>query len=117
MYSISSNGIIVMNAGDTLKLHLFINKGTNLDKVRYKLKRKDIVYLSICEPNQDFNHGVIRKIFTKKNLDKHGDVLIELNPSDTENIEDGTYFYEIKIKLGNGNIDTIVPKRKFFITD
>lgn len=117
MVSISNNGIIVMNAGDSFEFPLFIDRGVLGQPVRYKIKRKDTIYFVVCEPNQSFTDALIRKVFTKKDTNRHGDVNIILDSSDTEYILSGRYYYEIKIKLGNGKIETIVPKRKFIIME
>lgn len=114
MISVANNGIITMNAGDTLVLPLFIDCG-KYEYKRYKLRGHDKVYFSICEPQQEFNKALIRKIYTKKNINKCGDIVVVLDSSDTENVLEGIYYYEVKIKHGNGAIQTIVPRRKFII--
>jgi len=115
---ISNNGIIVINKGDTFYAPLFINIGDECTPERYILTEDDTVYFAICEPNQVFERGVIRKIYTANNLNEDGDVEIILNPEDTENILPGTYYYEIKLRVVRGDqeiVDTIVPRRKFVI--
>lgn len=118
MISIANNGIITMHAGDSFIFPLFIDRSAICSKPkRYKLRAHDVVYFTVCEPNQDFNRALIRKMYTNKNLNKNGDVIVRLDSSDTENIIGGQYYYEIKIKQGNGIIQTIVPRRKFIIIE
>lgn len=120
---ISNNGIIVINRGDNFSTQLFINKGESGIPENYVLSEWDRVYFSICEPNQSFEAGVVRKIFTYECLTEDNAVEITLKPSDTINLLPGTYYYEIKLKLvynindaENGFIiDTIVPRRKLVI--
>lgn len=118
MFSIANNGIVCMNCGDTLSVPLFINAGDVFQPIRYILEETDKVFLSITEPNQPFEFGVVRKIFTKENLNAFGDIVINLVSSDTEMLLPGTYYYEIKCQIGSSeksDIATIVPKRKFIL--
>lgn len=120
---VSNNGIIVINRGDNFSTQLFINRGESGTPENYVLSQWDRVYFSICEPNQPFEAGVVRKIFTHDNVTEDNAVEISLKPSDTINLLPGTYYYEIKLKLvydetdaENGFIiDTIVPRRKLVI--
>lgn len=109
--------IMGVNRGDSFKMPLFINIGGKMKKRRYILSYDDTVFLSICEPDQQFEDGVIRKTFNRKNLNKQGDVEIVLKPSDTEMLVPGCYYLELKIKLTNGKIATILPRRKFYIDE
>lgn len=117
MYMPSRERVMELNRGDSFSRPLFINVGTKLKKRRYILSYDDEVYLSICEPKQDFEKGILRKVFTTKDLNKEGDVVVKLSSSDTEDLVPGLYYIEIKIKLTNGNLATILPKRKFYINE
>lgn len=116
MALLDNTNTVVLNAGNNFSMPLFINCGTIETPVRYKLKLTDTVYFAICEANQDFMHALVRKTFTKRDLNKYGDVNITLEPSDTKYILSGQYYYEVRIKLGNGNIATLTPRRKLIIT-
>lgn len=121
MINIADNGIITMTAGDTFICPLFINAGNIASPLRYVLTDKDKIYLSIKEPGQPFEHAIVRKIFTEKDLNLYGDVMIRLENSDTENLLPGTYYYEIKFSHENTDkqidkcLSTIVTDRKFYI--
>lgn len=115
MINISNNSLIEMNRGDSFYYPLFINKGKNLELERYILSGNDTVYLSIMEPNQPFDFGVVRQIYTKDNLNQNGDLILKIETKDTQNLVPGVYYLEIKIKLNNGNIYTIYPKKKFIL--
>lgn len=125
MHTISNNGIITMTRGDFLQVPLFINAGDETDPARYKITDNDTVYLGIMEPNTPFEHSLIRKVYTKENTNKYGDVVIELGLDDTQYLQPGTYYYEAKLKRVkqiNGTksieiVDTIVPRRKLFIVE
>lgn len=115
MFNIAKNGIITLTAGDTFKAPLYIfSKKLEL----FKLTDQDTLYFSIMEPNQPFEYGIIRKIYSLKDLNNDKSIFIELDPEDTENLHSGTYYYEIKLRrVDNGKelVDTIVPKTKLFL--
>lgn len=115
MYTISRERIIELNRGDTFEMPLFINIGTKFHYIRYIVSDNDTVYLSICEPNDRFEKGVIRKMYSRDDVNENGDVVIKLTTEDTERIVPGCYYLEIKIKFANGDISTIVPRRKFYL--
>jgi len=115
MYTINRERIITMNRGDSLRVPLLINAGDKWHIVRYILSYDDEVCLSICEPDQEFEHGVLRQVYTKKDLNKQGDVMINISSDETEDLVPGLYYLEIKVKLTNGRVGTIFPRRKFYI--
>ena len=123
MFTISKDGIITMSRGDHFSVPLFINAGTEISPVRYPLQDNDIVYLGICEPGQSFETAIVRKVYDKDNreINEHGDLVVTFNTKDTEYLENGLYYYIVKLvmKDSNGNdiINTIIPKRKFYIED
>ena len=119
MYNISNNGFILLTRGDTFRAPLFINWGTKCQPARYYIENhpEATVYLGIMETHQPFEEAIIKKVYTSKSaiINKCGDIIVELKSTDTEYLLPGKYYYEIKIYLGNSNIDTIVPKTEFFI--
>ena len=102
---------------------LFINQGTALYPIRYNLndvdKQDTVIYLSIMQPNQYFENGCVRKMFSKKSgwtLTDAGDLIITIEPKDTQFLMPGKYFYEIKADLqGNNQVNTIIQKKEFWI--
>lgn len=113
----SSECVLTMHRGDTVSTYFLINLGTKLEPEKYILQPGDNLYLSICEPNQLFEHGLIRKIFTYEDVDEFGLVNIKLDPSDTHYVLSGRYYIEMKLKLANGDVKTVYPKRKLYIYD
>lgn len=117
MHRIAENGIITLTAGDSLLAPLFLFLG-NSSTEKYTLDNDDRLYFSIMMPHQDFEHAIVRKIYTKDNLDSNGDILVNLSTYDTENLRPGVYYYEAKLVITIGTeeyVDTVVPKRKFYI--
>ena len=117
MYTIDRERIMALNRGDTMRIPMFINAGNKLKMVRYILSYDDKVCLSICEPDQPFERGILRKVFTKDDLNSNGDVMVNISSRETEDLVPGLYYMEIKILLTNGNTATILPRRKFYINE
>ena len=121
MIDISNNGIITIVHGDTIKVPLFIDAGTDIKPFRYKLRDDDKVFFAIMEPEQRFECAILRHVYTKENLNDSGDVEIVLTNDDTKDLLAGTYYYEIKLLMKNENdvevLDTIVPRKRFYIID
>lgn len=119
MFNVSKNGIIEVVRGDSFKVALFINQGTDLDPIRYVLKEGEYIYFGVMEPNYSFENAIVRKKYSNEDLNKDQDVLISFNSDDTVNLQPGKYFYEVKAVIldeeGNEVVNTIIPKREFFI--
>ena len=94
-----------LNRGDDCEFTVFINEGTNLSPIQYKLTNKDALYLAIEEPNQPFENAIVKKKITTQNslMDIDGNIIIKLKPEDTECLMPGLYYYEIKAKLYKEN--------------
>lgn len=116
MFKIAENGIVTLNAGDSFKVPLYVF--FNDESQQYELQEFNTIYFSLMEPQDSFNHGVIRKIYTYKDFSHDGGVYIEFKPEDTEDLHPGVYYYEVKLQEIKDNkeyITTIIPKRKFYI--
>lgn len=86
--------------------------------MRYILGENDRVLFGVMEPNMSFENALIRKVFTKEDLNENNDVEISFNAYDTINVVPGKYYYEVKLVVGeeeNGIVNTVIPKREFFI--
>ena len=117
MFDISPNGIVIVNRGDTFSIDVFVNIGTLLFPIQYVLNEDDKVYFALMEPNQPFEHALIRKVFTKDNLDEGNNVVMDFKPEDTEFLLPGLYYYQVKLVRSTGEVDTIIQKTKFIIND
>ena len=126
MIDLSRNGIIEVNRGDSFELPLFINQGTDITPIRYNMKNSNSeVYVGVMEPNQPFERAIIRKKYTKDDVNENGDIVIKFSSNDTVCLLPGKYYYQIKIKLYNNydnnkedcNINTIVPMTQFIIVE
>lgn len=118
MFSVADNNIITITRGDTASTAIYINSGTNLDPEKYILTSDDVVYIGIMEFGQMFEDAIVKYRLTSENLNDDNNVVWEIKSTDTEYLEEGKYFYEIKLTRSNGElVDTIVSKTEFFIQD
>jgi len=126
MFEITNNDIIKINRGDSFSLNVFINVGTCIEPAQYVLQPNDRVYFALMEPNQPFEHALIRREFTVEDLDEDDNVDMNFDSEQTEYLLPGTYYYMVKLvrkeetedpeKL-NTIVDTIIPKTKFIISE
>lgn len=105
-----------MIRGDSYILPITINKGTQLDFERHTLREDERLYVGIMEPNQPFEDAIIRKVLTINTaMNEDGDVLLQLEPKDTEHLMTGKYYIMIKLKRDT-DVITILPMKEFWIT-
>ena len=127
MFDVSNNDIIRINRGDSFSLDIFINLGTSIEPIQYVLQPGDSVYFALMEPNQPFEHALMRREFTNADLDEDDKVIMNFSSEQTEYLLPGTYYYTIKLRrlesLGESgeenkySVDTIIPKTKFIIIE
>lgn len=136
MFNIAFNGIITVNRGDSFSFPLTINFGSTLEPDAYRWSHPahlhDKIYFAVMEPNQPFETAIIKKVFTREDVDKDDQVIIKFKPKDTECVLPGKYYYQIKLqrfnskKLEDGtyvynlddyDVDTVIDKTQFFILE
>ena len=121
MFHISNSGIISLNRGDSFKVPLFINIGTEEEPARVDFHKFPYleIYMGIMLPHQAFESAIIRKKFTVQDANDKGDIIITLTPEETLNLRPGKYFYEIKGRLEDSIDDeyvrTIINKTYFLV--
>lgn len=118
MFDVSGNGIITISRGDNFTINLFVNIGTQLEPIQYRLNENDKLYFALMEPNQPFEEALIRKVFTNENEDESGNIDMVFSTNDTEYLMPGNYYYMVKLYRANEDlVDTIITKTKFVIID
>jgi len=120
MVKIANNQIITMHRGDTFSVPVYISTGTSIEPEHYVLDQYDTVYFGICEPNMPWEKAIVRKAYTKDDLDANNNINIGLDVKDTEFLLPGEYYYEIKLRrLFNGveKIDTILSRTSLIILE
>lgn len=123
MFNIAFNGIITVNRGDSFSFPLTINAGTTLNPVTFGLGEYDKVYLAVMEPNQPFECALIKKVYTKTDLNDQNEILVKFSPKDTVHVLPGKYYYQIKLQRFNSSdpedyeVDTVIDKTLFYILE
>ena len=117
MATINNDGSIAISRGDIFRYPLFINSGDKDEPQRYSLidYPTSKIYFSIMQPNQSFEQADIRKIFTVSDCNQFGDVMITLNSKETMLLAPGKYYYQVKIVLEDGRINTITDKEIVYV--
>ena len=123
MFDISYNGIITVNRGDSFSMPLVLNIGTTLDPRRFELDNYSFVYFAVMEPNQPFETALIRKRYTKNDINDNGDIMVTFKPQDTQCVLPGKYYYQVKLQICNPEneedyeVHTIIDKTLFWILE
>lgn len=122
MYNtICSNATIIrISRGDSFEAPLFINNGDCLNPERHIIEDDEKVYFGVREPNKFWEQSILKQIYTSKSeKTEDGDIIIKINPNETEYLIPGTYYYEIKlVKYENDEVEkvrTVVPLTLFYI--
>lgn len=123
MFNIAYNGIITVNRGDSFRLPMVLNYGTNLEPMNYQMSQNSVVYFAVMEPNQPFEDALIKKKCTMDDVDADGNIVIKFRPQDTQCVLPGKYYYQVKLQRFNSNdpedyeVDTVVDKTLFYILE
>lgn len=100
--------------GDTHTINLTItNNGTPLNITGYT------VFFTVNaekEPSTD-SAAVISKTVTSHSDPTNGETIISLSAADTTNVAPGTYWYDIQLKDGSGNITSFRKDRFVLVSD
>ena len=123
MIEILKNGVVSLNRGDWFEFPLFMNQGNKLYPIRYSLLEDDTasVYFSVMLPGQEFQNGLIRKVYTS--VSPHtscGDIILNITSDETLSLQPGKYFFSVKLVYNKNNeqkIATIVPRRVLVVND
>lgn len=134
MFTISNNNIITLSRGDEVTTPIFINWGTQLVPVRYELQEYDELIFNLYEPGYK-ERLILRKVYTRDDLNEYGDVVLKFNRDDTQYLLAGQYYYEVVVirRVVDDSSDseessdepviidevynTAVPRTKFFIVE
>ena len=111
----SPTRIISIYKGDTGSFDLAINLGTIVEPNIYELQDFDIVNFYVMYPNSDLDSSIIYKEYTKDDLNEDKSITIKLEGEDTQYLNEGVYYYTIKLYKANGEVLTLQKRTKFII--
>lgn len=118
MVHISNNGIISIHRGDSFSIPLFLDMGIEGFPIRYNITQYTGVslYLGVMTPFESFEKAILKKKYTSESItNENGDLVIEMSSKDTACLRPGKYYYEMKMLSNNGEVNTIIPKKEFFV--
>ena len=56
------------------------------------------MYFGVREPNKYWEQSILKQIYTSESdKTEDGDIIIKINPNETEYLIPGMYYYEIKL--------------------
>ena len=96
---------IALTRGDTLQLTLTI---VDLEGNEYIPIDGDVILFTLKKWYTSKN------ILVSKVIDNES-LIFTIEPSDTSDLEFGDYVYDIQLTMGNGVVDTVIPRGKFRI--
>ena len=126
MFTISNNGIVTVNRGDSFELPIVLNYGDPLRHHAYTLQLDDTLYVGIMEPNQPFETAILKKVITYNDVSEDGNIFVRFWPEDTICLLPGKYYYQVKLqtvdvdsKTGQAryDVETVVDKTLFYIQE
>lgn len=117
LYIIEKNKVITMTRGDSAKFSFKFMEGKFPNETPLVINDDDIVFFGLMDPNQYFEHALLKKEFSNKDIDEEGNFIITLEPDDTIELMEGTYFYAIKLLTSDAQIKTLVQNTKFNIVN
>lgn len=106
---IIKNGYIGLTKGDTARINVTIKSGENTE---YICTTGDTLKFSVKNSKTSTTY-----VFQKVVTDFSEGVKIVIEPSDTNTIAVGSYYYDVELTLANGDVNTIVPPNKFEVLD
>lgn len=116
MYQVTDEQMIYLSRGDSCSFTLYVLSGNKLIHQYHRIEEGDKIYFAIMEPNQKFENALVKKVFTNEDADEDGNIIIKINPQDTEFLKEGVYYYMVKFTSNNDtNVETIIEKTRFFI--
>ena len=111
MYFIRDLHNIQHHRGDSLEINFKIFSNELLDFKEYIPEDGDEVYWALMEPNQPWEHALVKKKLDITNLK------VSLKPTDTLCLYPDQYYYQFKMRTAAGDVYTLCPKTSFFILE
>lgn len=105
MLAIDENNNITLTRGDSASITVSLK---NPDGTDYELQTGDELIFTV-------KHNCITEdIIIQKDISSNG--IIILQPSDTNDLLYGVYFYDVQLTRANGSVNTVIPPRDFIVS-
>lgn len=127
MFTVNTNYDIKMSIGDAAQFPLFLNIGTRAAPISYKFEKNDgcEIYFYLIDPdNYKYDYDIKKTITTsgtivterfweeepiietgKATINANNNLVIKLEPEDTENLMPKNYLYQVKAKVRCDKVD------------
>ena len=111
-----NNSIITMTKGDSVEFTLPLLQGIELNTEPIDLSDVEKIEFNIVASNQPSEYAFIKKEFLPSEVEE-GNLIVSLEPEDTEDLCVGKYYYEVKLlNEFEDFIYTVIPRRLFYLT-
>lgn len=104
MLDIDSNNNIKLTRGDSASIGVDLK---NPDGSAYVLQSGDVLMFTV-----KYN-CITEDIIIQKDISLNA--MINILPSDTNNLLYGNYYYDVQLTKANGEVNTVIPPRDFII--
>lgn len=119
-----AKNIIKLNRGDSYDFRIGIPDKDNCDK-NIRLTDSDAIYFAVLYPHQRFEDAIIIKGYDHTDQANNGEILIKIDPKDTNSLTPGIYYYTIKLHKGGTlgtigdaeEVRTIIERTKFIVNE
>ena len=101
--------------GDSKTLTYTIYSEDNFCKNLYELVEGDELYFALLEPNQCWEEAILKKELTV--TPGSSNIEVQFKPNDTMCLMPGLYYYQIKLRLSNGEVHTLNPRTSLWIQE
>ena len=118
MINITDNGTVMVKRGDTFNVPLFINIGSDEEPVRLDFTGKSWLLINFNIHRAGVDGPVLfSKIFSSKDVNQYGDIMVKLLPEDTKELRSGIYEYSISLSdTTDPSFNyTVTPNKQFYI--
>ena len=99
MFIIDKTGKMTLTRGDTAEFSIEL---CNEDGSPFEPSPEDIVLFSIK-----------RNLNAEKSIIEKQGLLIKIDSADTQTLPVATYYYDVKVLFGNGDVQTVIPSNLF----
>ena len=107
MLIVHPDGSVQLTRGDSAEFEILITN--KVDNSTYTVQAEDRLVLSMKKTLKDTAPVVLQKTITGSNL-------FVFEPSDTNSLSFGDYYYDVQMTTADGRVFTVIPPVLFKIT-
>lgn len=100
--------------GDSFEFSIELQDDNRLSPTPYYPTETELLYVGIMEPNQSFESALVKKVLNNTDIDTAGNRIFSLTADETERIQVGKYYIQIKLFNTQTNVVKTVLKPTVF---